>query len=137
MLAHLGITRDTMTVVSFTRKSCGELREKLIRVAPHWGITITHDESTSLVRTFHSLMAQVACNTLPSTSWFENVGRDEEETTDFETAFSSTINDKQATELNTTYIELYNENAEFKQHILKMFEIECKRSATERLDEKD
>jgi hypothetical protein len=65
MLVHLRIPREEMTVISFTRASAREIREKLIRALAAWDYELEENEASKLVRTFHSVLYQMARVTFP------------------------------------------------------------------------
>ncbi|MFC6949659.1 UvrD-helicase domain-containing protein [Paraburkholderia dipogonis] len=75
MLKHLRIRKEEITVVSFTRASCDELRETLMKVLPHWEIELDDDEAKRLVRTFHSTLFRVAKTVFLGVGFFENLGK--------------------------------------------------------------
>lgn len=142
MLVHLNVLIDHMTVVSFTRASCKELRESLERVFPHWGIRATPKRIESLVRTFHSALHRVAKVTFPNVEFFENVGRknkqvislpvdgveDEDDSGDLENAFAAIkLNRVQLELVKEAYIDTFNESEKFRRCVAKMLEIECAR----------
>jgi superfamily I DNA/RNA helicase len=149
MLAHLRRRKEEITVVSFTRASCNELRETLMAVLPHWGIELDHDEATRLVRTFHSTLFRVAKSVFPGVGFFENVGKTKpaspggvgrtEEDEDIDNPISAAkLNDDQLKLINTAYAELFTADETFRTHVLQMLKIECSRAASaERDDDKE
>lgn len=141
MLAHLRRRKEEITVVSFTRASCDELRETLMAVLPHWGIKLDHDEATRLVRTFHSTLFRVAKGVFPGVGFFENVGKTKinspdgvgqaEEDQDIDNPMSSAkLNDDQLKLINAAYAELFTADEMFRMHVLQMLKIECSRAAS-------
>jgi hypothetical protein len=51
---YLGIPRENIAVVTFTRESRKDFRKKLVDVFALWGITLTDKDTDRMVRTFHS-----------------------------------------------------------------------------------
>lgn len=146
MLAHLRMRKEEITVVSFTRASCNELRETLVTVLPHWGIEVDHDDATRLVRTFHSTLFRVAKHVFPGIGFFENVGKTKinnpggvgqpEEDEDIDNPISSAkLNDDQLKLINTAYAELFAVDETFRTHVLQMLKIECSRAASAQRDD--
>ncbi|VVE20095.1 UvrD-helicase domain-containing protein [Pandoraea terrigena] len=149
MLKHLRRQRDEITVVSFTRASCDELRETLMEVLPHWGIELDYSEAKRLVRTFHSMLFRVAKSAFPGVGFFENIRitklenkgnidrPDDEE--DIDNPMSAAkLNDDQLTLINLAYAQLFAADEKFREHVLQMLMIECSRAASaERDDDKE
>lgn len=149
MLKHLRRRKEDITVVSFTRASCDELRETLMKVLPHWGIELDDDEAKRLVRTFHSTLFRVAKSVFPGVGFFENVGKtkkvslsvagqlEEDEDTDNPMS-AAKLNDDQLKLINSAYAELFTADETFRTHVLQMLKIECSRAASaERDDDKE
>ena len=74
MLAHLGVERSSVTVISFTNASCQELRERLLKLSAFWQYPLSQDDATQLVRTFHSAMGVQARSLGADSGWFEQLG---------------------------------------------------------------
>lgn len=131
MLVHLGIPKEEITVVSFTRSSCDELRRKMLNILTYWEYPIDKNQVSGLVRTFHSSLYKMSTRLLPGMQWFENIKDNEtdtEEDGDIENPFaSSKLNNAQIQLLKDTYIELYNQNETFRRHVLLMLKKECDR----------
>lgn len=73
MLCHLGIDPARLTVISFTNASCGELRERLLRVLAFWQYPFDAAQARQCVRTFHSAMAALTKEQLGNPGWFEQL----------------------------------------------------------------
>lgn len=142
MLAHLGVKMDELTVVSFTNDSCNDLREKLVKQAPHWNLPIDEGAAKEIVRTFHSALCRMGKAVLPGVIWFENIGRNNKNPDDPENPFASSINDDQVELLRPSYFELFEHDEVFRKAVLGMLEIETARElmtedSTESYDKKE
>jgi superfamily I DNA/RNA helicase len=73
MLKHIGIPSQQITVHSFTRASCLELRHTLSALLPHWGIELSDKILTRMVCTFHSSLLRVARDTFSGILVFEHL----------------------------------------------------------------
>ncbi|WP_416195339.1 UvrD-helicase domain-containing protein [Pseudomonas sp. 10S4] len=51
---YLGIPKERIAVVTFTRESRKDFRRKLAEVFALWGVTLTEEVTGRIVRTFHS-----------------------------------------------------------------------------------
>lgn len=149
MLFHCRIPLHQITVVSFTTAACEELRVSLIRVMQHWCETpLTKQQAKNLVRTFHSALHRVTKSVFGDINFFENVGAkknaihkekienhafDEESDEEVENPFStSKLNNDQLDLLKNAYIELFNADATFKEHVQAMVEISLFQSVNEK-----
>jgi superfamily I DNA/RNA helicase len=138
MLKYLQIDEHEMTIVTFTRAACAELRESLIKVSSHWDIPeIDERKSKRLVRTFHSVLYKMATRTLSGIRFFENYpekvenkDKDKDED-DIDNPMSSIdLNSDQMALLKNAYCSLYAISPEFKKHVLAMLKIESRKSSS-------
>lgn len=79
---YLGIPLSKITVISFTKKSCEELTEKVIKVFQFWDNKIDTEKLASIVNTFHSLIYRFSISSMPGLNVFDFLGNkpDEDET---------------------------------------------------------
>lgn len=134
MLHHLKVPRSSMTVVSFTKAACEELRENLIEVSNHWQLGIDENISIKLVKTFHSALYRIAKLQFGEVSFFENYPpkgfATESDEDDVENpASSAKLNDDQLRLLGEAYRAVYEKNKDFKNDVLAMLKIESMRSS--------
>ena len=115
---ELGIPLDQITVISFTRASCAEFREKIIKVFAAHGIEVTEEKAKSIVRTFHSKILELSRGTVlkPGFQFFEFV--DDKNTSqtedDHQSELDTKLNDPQRTLLKEAYTRLYSRNTTFR-----------------------
>ncbi|WP_145010768.1 UvrD-helicase domain-containing protein [Pseudomonas oryzihabitans] len=125
MLCHLELPREQLTVISFTKASCDELRAQLKRVLAFWDAPLDDDGARELVRTFHSALAQLARAELRVTQWFEQLSphaRPDEEP-DNALLAGATLNDSQRQWLLQAYEHCYKEDAGFRRRIHLLLEL--------------
>lgn len=125
MLCHLDIPREQLTVISFTKASCDELRAQLRRVLAFWDIPLDDDAARELVRTFHSALAQLARAELRATQWFEQLSANSkgDEEPDNGLLAGATLNDSQRQLLLQTYETCYREDPGFRRRIHLLLEL--------------
>lgn len=142
MLCHLQIRPDDLTVISFTRASCAELREKLLRVlsfAP-WKDSLAPDDALNLqkrcetmVSTFHSALYRVAKRSFGKGAWFDFLGQNasaapaEHDVIDNPAVAGGKLNPLQSEQLQSAYRALFNDDMEFRRAVLAMLRLECDR----------
>lgn len=76
---YLKIPLNKITVISFTKKSCEELSEKLNKVFSFWDEGYDKESVNSLVSTFHSLIYRFSLNSMPGISVFDFLGEHKNE----------------------------------------------------------
>lgn len=125
MLCHLDIPREQLTVISFTKASCDELRAQLRRVLAFWDVPLDDDAARELVRTFHSALAQLARAELRATQWFEQLSANSkgDEEPDNGLLAGATLNDSQRQLLLQAYETCYREDAGFRRRIHLLLEL--------------
>lgn len=129
MLEYLGIADDEITVISFTKGSCHDLRRTLRRVLGLWRSTgVSEAWALRRVRTFHSLLYGIAMAALPLEEFFENVGgaRNQagvgaDDAVDIDNPMaSSRLKADQAALLNEAYRTLFAQNGAFRTDVLAL-----------------
>ncbi|MBN2679464.1 MAG: UvrD-helicase domain-containing protein [Acidithiobacillaceae bacterium] len=139
LTCYLGIPFSKMTVVSFTRKSCKELRDKLIEkltLAP-WNGCLKASERQSLgdlsqevVRTFHSSLNRMAKKLFPHVQWFDLIDKNTNEEDEIDNPVGMVkLSDAQVELLKDAYITCYQQNQDFRKHVHEMMRIEADKSA--------
>ncbi|KTT60139.1 helicase UvrD [Pseudomonas oryzihabitans] len=125
MLCHLDIPRERLTVISFTKASCEELRSQLKRVLAFWDMPLDDEATRELVRTFHSAMAQLARLELRATQWFEQLSTNAKSDDEPDNALlaGATLNDGQRELLLHAYEKCYREEAGFRRRIHLLLEL--------------
>ena len=114
---YLGIPLNKITVISFTKKSCEELTEKVITVFQFWDTKIDTEKLASIVNTFHSLIYRFSISSMPGLNVFDFLGKKPDED---ETALELPLGRKseaQAEILRSVYTNLYSKNVNFKKSI--------------------
>lgn len=132
---YLKIPLNKITVISFTKKSCEELSEKLNKVFTFWDEGYDKESVNSLVSTFHSLIYRFSLNSMPGISVFDFLGEHKNEN---ESALEISLgkkNNEQIDILKSVYTELYNNNKEFKICIDKLVDFSITSSSSS--DEKE
>ncbi|MDV3514696.1 UvrD-helicase domain-containing protein [Stenotrophomonas sp. C1657] len=125
MLQHLGVRDEELTVISFTRASCHDLRQSLRKVLGFWrGSEISEKWANRRVRTFHSVLCGLAETSLPGRKLFTFLGDKEdpileagEEDVD-NPITGSKLNDAQAAVIRKAYGSLFSQSQEFRSSIL-------------------
>jgi superfamily I DNA/RNA helicase len=133
MLCHLGIRDEDLTVISFTRDSCAELRHALRRVLGLWRKgPITDAWLKTRVRTFHSLLYGLTNTALPGRQFFELMKKDDTEdeaaeimALDVDNPMANLrLNDRQAEVLLTAYRDAFAKDERFRRNILRLLDAE-------------
>ncbi|MDN7878729.1 UvrD-helicase domain-containing protein [Burkholderia aenigmatica] len=151
MICHLKIRPREMTVVSFTKDSCVELRKKILNALSIdvWKSQMHPDDagkleeiSHDLVRTFHSALSRIARRQFPGVKWFDfldNKGSDLPDDDDFDNpiAQASNLSERQMEMLLDAYRTTFSEDARFREHIAHLIKIECDRDLLSEEPEKD
>lgn len=143
MICHLKLSPETITVVSFTVKSCEELRDKLADTFQHeqWKSQMPERyaddlEKTcnELVSTFHSALSRVARKEFPGIQWFDMLGNekgnrrkadkneDGEEVIDNPFASNGLTND-QLKLIKNAYNQCFVNSEPFRKHVIRLLEI--------------
>ena len=129
MHCYLNIPLSDITVISFTRASCKELREKIYRVLKFWCTALLKEQVYGLVRTFHSALSVFGRDILGRKQWFERLNNHDEhfqvdEDDDVENPLSSgKLTTGQKELLNEAYISLFNENKRFREDIITLMRL--------------
>ncbi|MCP1457589.1 UvrD-helicase domain-containing protein [Pseudomonas kilonensis] len=125
MICHLDIPKNHITVISFTRDSCDELREKIAKVIAFWGKLLSANDLKSIVRTYHSVLYNLSKQMFPGAVWFENISKPDSELADIDNPLtSSKLNDEQIEILKKTYHSAYTKSAQFRKDINELLKIE-------------
>ena len=111
---YLNIPLNKITVISFTKKSCEELSEKLNKVFSFWDERYDKEAVNSLVSTFHSLIYRFSLKLMPGINIFEFLGGNKNENDSTLELSLGKKNNEQMEILKSVYTELYNINNEFK-----------------------
>ena len=127
MLEHLRVRDEEITVISFTRASCQDLRRSLRKVLGFWrGSEVLEEWADRRVRTFHSVLCGLAKTSLPGRKIFTFLGDEtdptfEAEETDVDNPVAgSRLNDAQAALLKEAYGSLFSQSPEFRSSILSI-----------------
>ena len=152
MLCHLGIRPQDMTVVSFTRESCKELRKKIDRTLSidQWKVRLTPSDaenldviSKTLVRTFHAALSKLAKKYFPRVIWFDMLKDKEieavadEDDLDNPLVSTSSLSELQLQLLQDTYRRCFSGDPVFRKHVIEMIRIECNKDLLLDDSEKD
>lgn len=126
MVEYMKIPLDNITIVSFTRASCADLRRKLAKAFGFWqGRIIDADEFKYVVSTYHALLLRLTCDGFPKASIFEflddkgdffSIEQWAEEDID-NPALNSKLGDKQLSLLQDVYRQVYSQSDDFRAHI--------------------
>jgi len=128
MHCYLNIPLNEITVISFTRASCKELREKIVRVLKFWCEDLRDEEVKGLVRTFHSALSAFGRDILGRREWFDTLKSNDErlvvEGDDLDNPLSSgKLTTAQKSLLNEAYISLFNENESFRGDVISLMKL--------------
>lgn len=145
MICHLGIRPREMTVVSFTRASCEELREKMFKVLSidHWKQQLHPDDapmlksiSENLVSTFHAALSRMASRQFSGVTWFDvmkekevNADQDDQHCNDIDNPIASgrKLTEPQLELLMDAYRKAFFNNEDFRTHVVELIRIDCQR----------
>ena len=139
LACYLGIPLSKITVVSFTRKSCKELREKIVEklsLAP-WNGRLKESDSQSLedisrtlVSTFHAALNRMAKKVFPNVQWFDVIGEKHHDEEEIDNPVGMVkLDELQIELLKEAYIHCYQGNSDFQKHIDEMMRIEADKSS--------
>lgn len=119
LLYYLEIPQERLTVISFTKASCEELRRQLQRVLAFWERPLTDEAARELVRTFHSALAQLARKELGVTQWFEQLSGQQAQGDEPENGLlaGATLNDEQRGLLLEAYADCYRQEPGFRRRV--------------------
>lgn len=132
---YLNIPLKKITVISFTKKSCDELSDKLSYVFNFWDKDHDKVAINSIVNTFHSLIYRFSLSSMPGISAFDFLGgKINPDDPSLELSLGKRTNE-QVEVLKGVYTELYNKNKDFKICIDKLIDISITASQTS--DEKE
>lgn len=125
MLEHLRVRDEEITVISFTRASCQDLRQSLRKVLGFWrGSEISEEWADRRVRTFHSVLCGLAKTSLPGRKLFTFLGEETDPTSEAGEAdvdnpmTGSQLNDAQAAVLREAYGSLFSQSQDFRSSTL-------------------
>lgn len=120
---HLGIELSHLQVTTFTTESKKDLMKKIIKIFKLWDITLSEEEIKNLVRTFHSKVFRfMKAFTDGPIGYFDFLGpNSSDDDEEVENPFSSTLNTEQRVVLYKVFNTLYEQNADFKKHILALY----------------
>ncbi len=115
MVHFLGIASETITVFSFTRASCADLRQSLERWSVQLGLPTPWQQ---VVSTFHSRLVQLMQRE-GAYSYFELLGRSTAASeSSYPTLFASShLSQAQHELLNQAFAACYREHAQFRQYV--------------------
>lgn len=120
---YLGIPLSKITVISFTKKSCEELTEKVIKVFQFWDKQFDQEILGSIVNTFHSLIYRFSVSSMPGLNVFDFLGdKSSEDSTTLELSLGRK-SDEQIEILKKVYTDLYSTNDVFKNSIDNLIKI--------------
>ncbi|MEI7284418.1 MULTISPECIES: UvrD-helicase domain-containing protein [Pectobacterium] len=119
---YLKIPLSQLTVISFTKNSCKELRDKIYSVFQFWGYKSDKETIGSVVSTFHSLIYRLSRSVMPGLTPFDFLG-EEIKDDDILEITTSKKTDTQLTFLKTVFTKLYLENSDFKNCIDKLISL--------------
>ncbi|MBA0190658.1 UvrD-helicase domain-containing protein [Pectobacterium odoriferum] len=131
---YLKIPLSQLTVISFTTKSCEELREKIYSVFQFWGHKGNKETIGSVVSTFHSLIYRLSISAMPGLTAFDFFG-DEIKDDDILDVATSKKTNEQLDYLKKVYTNLYLKNNDFKTCIDKLIVLSLTTPAT--VDDKE
>jgi len=146
MIRYMKVDSSTITVISFTRASCDELRESFKSVMPHWwGKKIPQQFVDNLVRTFHSVLYHLAKRSFGDITFFETIKNESSlvgavqdvATEDPELdkiVGRSKLNETQARLIGDAYQSLFHVNEKFRDHVLQLLRMELDRQCLLRSD---
>jgi superfamily I DNA/RNA helicase len=127
MVQHLGISLDSITVVSFTKASSLDLRQKLAKVLGHWqGRPLPMRALERTVCTFHSSLLRLVRPALPRVAIFEflkgssTIEADESEDDVDNAGISTKLNPQQQLLLDEAYRKAYRVDPVFREQIAKL-----------------
>lgn len=127
---YLKIPLNKITVFSFTKASCKEFQDKIIKVFDQHGITVTEDVAKSMVRTFHSKIREWTVNKIGKFEFFEflNVDDKKEQKDEVDGGFSTKLNHRQRRLLKETYQNVFEENTHFQSCIRSLHKYSIRQS---------
>lgn len=132
---YLGIPLNKITVISFTKKSCEELTDKLCKVFSFWDEGYDKKAVNSIVSTFHSLIYRFSLSSMPGINVFDFLGGEIKEDDSALELSMGNKNTEQIDVLKAVYTELYNSSNDFKICIDKLIDISI--TASQASDEKE
>ncbi|MFZ5489305.1 MAG: UvrD-helicase domain-containing protein [Pseudomonadota bacterium] len=138
MVCYLRISPQEVTVVSFTRASCKELREKLCKAlsVPIWNERLRPEDaravegvSAAMVKTFHAALARLARQAFRGVEWFDMIGSAQGGEDHAGPAFNSgsRLSERQQQLVLEAYRDLHAQDATFRGHVAALVKIESRR----------
>lgn len=122
MLSYLGVKEESISIISFTRDSCQDLRKKLRSLFSFFGVMIPVERSDRLVKTYHSLLLKI--NSFEKVTIFDFIG----DVRNDESGLSTKLTAEQVSFLRDCYEALYRENQDFREVINKICRCNFQRS---------
>lgn len=115
---YLGIPKEKIAVVTFTRESRKDFRHKLAEVFALWGVTLTEEVTGRIVRTFHSRILDFIRWSQPHAKvkafeFFSLNDAEDEEGEDVENALDIRLTNEQLDLMNAAYQHVYETNETF------------------------
>lgn len=124
MFCHLGIKPEQLTVISFTKVSCAELREQLLKVLGLFNYPFDGVQARQCVRTFHSAMGSVANSLLDNPRWFEQLDDPQVASCELDNPLSAgRLRPAQQHLLKQVYKQCYAEQPVFRQRVHSLLQL--------------
>lgn len=135
MLMCLDVAEETITIVSFTRASCKDLRDKLKRLFCCFGLSVNDKECLRIVRTYHGLLSNVFSGSKRSflggdISYFENINDEKKRTNSEDNSYLTRMSSEQILLLKQSYCELYRKNHDFRKGVKRLIWLNFNREMT-------
>lgn len=138
MVCYLGIRPQDVTVVSFTRASCKELREKLCKVlsVSIWRQRLHSEDaravegvSEAMVKTFHAALLRQTRQEFRGVQWFDVIGnaKGDEDAAENVLGAASRLSERQRDLLQGAYRDCYAQDAQFRRHVAALVKLESDR----------
>jgi superfamily I DNA/RNA helicase len=147
LVCYLGVALSEMKVISFTVKSCEELRRKLFQVLsaeplrsrmPAGELEPLNQSLRSAVSTFHAALNRLAREIFSDITWFDVLDdgpKTSAESDDLDNPFAGQLGDQQIDLLREVYLAAFHGDAQFKHHLLELMRIETEKAAYRKEDD--
>lgn len=122
---YLKISLNQITIFSFTKGTVKDFREKLLVLSQNFDNPLTKDDVKQCVCTFHSKLLKFATTALsfkPGKAIFE-IQESEVDVDDVDNQITSNLNSVQKKQLKLLYDELYKDDKDFRELILKLKDV--------------
>ncbi|MEB0227901.1 UvrD-helicase domain-containing protein [Pseudomonas sp. 10S4] len=128
---YLGIPKERIAVVTFTRESRKDFRRKLAEVFALWGVTLTEEVTGRIVRTFHSrILDFIRCSQphakVTAFEFFSISNTEDEEGNEVENALDIRLTTEQLDLMNAAYQHVYETNETFQGLIAQLVRASAK-----------